>query len=93
MSIYENPSAGKFESPSPPPEPAAERPFSPRLLTFLIVVLLGVGAYWLRTAFPGAWASLISLVVAFGFGLFDLFMISKDRAEKDPYSTPTNITR
>ena len=97
MSIYDNPSTGKFEAPSAPTEPAAERSFNPRLLRLLVLVLLGVGAYWLRTAFRGrAWAGLVSAVLAFGLGTFDLFMKRKrdDEMEgKDPYSPPTTITR
>jgi hypothetical protein len=97
MSTYDNPSAGKFEPPSAPSEPTAERSFNPRVLGLLFLVLFTIAAYWLRTAFPGrVWASLISAVLAFGLGTFDMFMTRKrdDEIEgKDPYSPPTNITR
>jgi hypothetical protein len=97
MSIYDNPSAGKFESPSPPPEPAAERSFNPLLLSLLLVALLVLATYWLRTAFPGrSWASLISALLAFGLGTLDVFLKRKrdDESEaKKPYSPPTSITR
>jgi len=97
MSIYDNPSTGKFEAPSAPTEPTAERSFNPRLLRLLLFVLLAVGAYWLRTAFRGrVWASLVSTVLAIGLGTFDLFMKRKRDDEmdgKDPYSPPTRITR
>jgi hypothetical protein len=97
MSTYDNPSAGKFEPPAPPAEPAAERSFNPRLLSLVLVVLAVIGMYWIRTAFPGrGWTRLISAVFALGLGTFDMFMKRKrdDEIEgKDPYSPPTNITR
>lgn len=97
MSTYDNPSAGKFEPPSMPPEPAIERSFNPRLLGLLFLVLLAIAAYWLRTALPGrVWAGLISAVLAFGLSTLDMFM-KRGRGDeiegKNPYSPPTNITR
>jgi hypothetical protein len=51
----------------------------------------------LKHSFPGrGWARLVSGLIAFGLGTFDVFLKRQrdDEIEgKDPYSPPTSITR
>jgi hypothetical protein len=93
---YENPSAHKFAPPPPPPDWRIDDTGHRRLIRIAWLVGIYVAAHWLQLSLKrGGWVTAWAIAV-FAYKVVTIVeqRIRKDeREDKDPYSTPTKITR
>jgi hypothetical protein len=101
MSLFENPSAGRF---GPPPENAQRERELERLRTgrttnkgtLLAALTLGYLGVKIATRNATGWAEWIAVVLGlliFAAEQFVHHQVREERGGPEPYSTPTHITR
>lgn len=98
QSIYENPSAGKFDPPPPPPEPGDDRHRGRWLAAGLVIVSsYPVSHFLISFSYRGrGWLSLLAPLAGVALVVVHHALQRQradERSDDVPYSKPTSLTR